>query len=73
MLIHPFPNGNERLVRLFSTLMALQAGPPLLDFSLMAKTGKATYIATIQARLDKRDVPMESLFGEVIKQSRASS
>jgi cell filamentation protein len=73
LLIHPFRDGNGRLARLLSTLIALQAGLPLLDFSLMAGTGKNTYIAAIQAGLDKRYVPMESLFGEVIEQSRASS
>jgi cell filamentation protein len=73
LLIHPFRDGNGRLARVHSTLMVLQTGPPLLDFSLMAGTGKTTYIAAIQAGLDKRYVPMEGLFGEVIEQSRASS
>jgi cell filamentation protein len=73
LLIHPFRDGNGRLARVLSTLMDLQAGPPVLDFSLMAGTGKTVYIAAIQAGLDKRYVPMESLFGEVIEQSLASS
>ncbi len=73
VVIHPFRDGNGRLARMLSTLMALQAGLPLLDFSLMAGTGKAAYIAAIQAGLDKRYAPMESLFGEVIEQSRPSS
>lgn len=33
VLIHPFREGNGRVSRLLSTLMALQAGLPLLDFS----------------------------------------
>jgi len=73
VLIHPFRDGNGRLARALSTLMALQAGLPLLDFSLMAGTGKTAYIAAIQAGLDKHYVPMESLFGEIIEQSRSSS
>jgi cell filamentation protein len=73
VLIHPFRDGNGRLARVLSSLMALQAGLPLLDFSLMAGTGKTAYIAAIQAGLDKRYVPMESLFGEVIEPSRSSS
>ena len=73
VLIHPFLDGNGRLARVLSTLMALQAGLPLLDFSLMAGTGKTAYIAAIQAGLDKRYMPMESLFGEIIERSRASS
>lgn len=32
VLIHPFREGNGRLARLFSILMALQAGLPILDF-----------------------------------------
>ena len=58
---------------MLSTLMALQAGLPLLDFSLMAGTGKPAYIAAIQAGLDKRYMPMAGLFGEIIERSRASS
>lgn len=73
VLIHPFRDGNGRLARVLSTLMALQAGLPLLDFSLMTGTGKTTYIAAIQAGLDKRYVLMESLFREIIERSRAPS
>lgn len=73
VLIHPFRDGNGRLARVLSSLMALQAGLPLLDFSLMAGTGKTAYIAAIQAGLDKHYAPMGSLFGEVIEQSRSSS
>lgn len=37
VLIHPFREGNGRLARVLSILMALQAGLPLLDFSLIAE------------------------------------
>ena len=47
VLIHPFRDRNGRLARVLSSLMALQGGLPLLDFSLMAGTGKTTYIAAI--------------------------
>ena len=73
VLIHPFRDGNGRFARVLSSLMALQAGLPLLDFSLMAGTGKTAYITAIQAGLDKHYVPMERLFGKVIEQSRSSS
>ena len=53
--------------------MALQAGLPLLDFSLIAGDSKNAYIAAIQAGFDKRYVPMEQLLEEIIEQSRASS
>ena len=72
VLIHPFRDGNGRLARVLSSLMALQAGLPLLDFSGMAGTGKTAYIAAIQAGLDKHYAPMERVFGEVIAQSRSS-
>ena len=73
VLIHPFRDGNGRLARVLSSLMALQAGLPLLDFGLMAGTGKTAYIAAIHAGLDRHYAPMERLFGKVIEQSRSSS
>ena len=73
VLIHPFRDGNGRLARALSSLMALQAGLPLLDFSVMAGMGKAAYVAAIQAGMVEDYTPMEHLFGEIIKQSRASS
>lgn len=73
VLIHPFRDGNGRLARALSTLMALQAGLPLLDFRVLAETKKNGYIAAIQAGLDKHYVPMESLVREIIEQSGLSS
>jgi cell filamentation protein len=73
VLIHPFHDGNGRLARVLSTLMALQAGLPLLNFSIIAEKSKHAYIAAIQAGLDKHYVPMGNLFGEIIEQSGASS
>ena len=73
VLIHPFRDGNGRLARMLSTLMALQAGLPLLDFGLIAGAGKAAYVAAIQAGFDKHYVSMERLFKEIIERSRASS
>jgi cell filamentation protein len=40
LLIHPFREGNGRLARVLSTLMALQAGLPFLNFRSMAGEGK---------------------------------
>jgi len=40
VLIHPFREGNGRIARVLATLMALQAGLPPLDFSLIAGRAK---------------------------------
>lgn len=73
VLIHPFRDGNGRVARALSTLMALQAGLPLLDFSMIAGKSKQAYIAAIQAGLDKHYVPMERLLEEIIEQSQPTS
>lgn len=52
--------------------MALQAGLPLLDFSLFAEK-KVEYFGSVQAGLDRNYVPMEQSFAGVITQSLSSS
>lgn len=69
VLIHPFRDGNGRLGRLLSTLMALQAGLPLLHFHLLTGEKKEAYFAAIQAGMDKVYAPMEQLFAEIIAES----
>ena len=61
------------MVRILSTLMALQAGLPLLDFGLIAGDRKETYFAAVQTSLDKNYKPMEQLFAEIIERSLAAS
>jgi len=73
VLIHPFREGNGRTARIVSILMALQAGLPLLDFSVIAEEKKPAYFAAVQAGLDRNYQPMERLFAEIIEQSLASS
>lgn len=73
VLIHPFREGNGRLARILSTLMALQAGLPLLDFSLIAGVEKETYFAAVQEGMAKNYQPMEKLFAGIIEKSVASS
>lgn len=73
VLIHPFREGNGRVSRVLSTLMALQAGLPLLDFSLIAGDGKEGYFAAVRAGLDRNYRPMERIFAEVIERSVAES
>lgn len=73
VLIHPFREGNGRLARILSILMALQAGLPLLDFSLIAGVEKETYFAAVQEGMAKNYQPMEKLFAGIIEKSVASS
>jgi len=69
VLIHPFLDGNGRVARVVSILMALQAGLPLLDFSSIAEQKKEEYFAAIQAGLGHNYAPMELLFSEIIERS----
>jgi len=73
VLIHPFREGNGRVTRVLSTLMALQAGLPLLDFGLITGETKETYFAAVQAGLDKNYKPMGQVFAEIIERSLAAS
>ena len=66
LLIHPFREGNGRLARLLSTLMALQAGLPLLDFTSISASRKKEYYAAVQSGMDRNYEPMETLFSEII-------
>ncbi len=73
VLIHPFREGNGRISRVLSTLMALQAGLPLLDFSPITGEKKEGYFAAVRAGLDRNYRPMEKIFTEVINLSVAES
>jgi cell filamentation protein len=73
VLIHPFREGNGRISRVLSTLMALQAGLPLLDFSLIADEKKENYFAAVRAGLGRDYRPMERIFAEVIERSVAGA
>ena len=73
VLIHPFREGNGRISRVLSTLMALQAGLPFLDFSPITGERKESYFAAVRAGLDRNYRPMEKIFAEVIELSVAGS
>ena len=73
MLIHPFRDGNGRVGRILATLMALQAGLPLLDFGLIRGKRKQQYFAAVRAGLDRAYQPMENILAEVIAMSRVTS
>jgi len=66
ILIHPFRDGNGRVGRLLSFLMALQAKLPPLDFTEVKGKKKQEYFAAVQAGMDRNYRPMEKIFREVI-------
>jgi cell filamentation protein len=69
MLIHPFREGNGRLGRMLATLMALQAGLPLLDFSELDGEKRKFYFAAVRAGLDRDYQPMKQIFNRIIEDS----
>lgn len=71
ILVHPFREGNGRLSRLLATVMALQAGLPVLDFTYMDEN-KAEYFAAIQAGIDN-DKPMKDIFRRVLLDSQQNA
>jgi cell filamentation protein len=73
VLVHPFRDGNGRVARMLSKLMAFQARLPLMNFGVIAGERKVAYFAAVQAGLDKNYRPMEELFSEIIERSLAAS
>ena len=69
VLIHPFREGNGRIARLLATLMALQAGLPFLDFSILAGNCQQKYFAAVQMGLERHYDAMEKIFAEIIRRS----
>lgn len=72
VLIHPFREGNGRLARLLATLMALQAGLPLLNFSGIRGKKREAYFAAVQAGMDRNYAPMEAIFRAVLAKTLRS-
>jgi cell filamentation protein len=72
VLIHPFREGNGRVSRLLATLMALQAGLPLLDFSPLTGSARERYYSAVQAGLDRNYGPMQALFAEIISATQSA-
>jgi cell filamentation protein len=69
ILVHPFREGNGRLVRLLNTLMALQAGWPPLDFDGIRGLAKRRYIAAIHAAQGNDYGPLEQTFAAVLRRT----
>lgn len=69
VLIHPFREGNGRLSRLLSQLIALQAGLPLLNFSSIKGKQREAYFAAVRAGMGRDYAPMIEIFRKVVKAS----
>jgi cell filamentation protein len=67
VLIHPFREGNGRVSRLLSTLMALQAGLPLLDFSCIKGKQRQAYFAAVRISMNRDYRPMQEIFRRVVR------
>lgn len=65
IIIHPFREGNGRLGRVLSTVMALQADMPVLDFGIL-ENDKDQYIQAIHAGHAGNYEPMKLLFSEIL-------
>ncbi len=66
VLIHPFQYGTERVTMMLTTLMALQAGMPILNFQDILTSKSEEYADALKAALDEDYAPMKELFEEVI-------
>jgi cell filamentation protein len=66
VLIHPFREGNGRLARMLTMLMAFQAKLPPLDFGIIRGQKRKEYFSAVQAGLDRNYEPMKTVFSGVI-------
>jgi cell filamentation protein len=73
VLIHPFRDGNGRIARLLSILMALQAGMPLLDFSGVKGKMRQAYFSAVQASMGRDYEPMKRIFRAVLRRSERAA
>ena len=65
ILIHPFREGNGRIVRLLANVMALQANKPELDFSSWDRN-RDDYFLAIQTAMDRDYEPMKSFVRQAL-------
>jgi cell filamentation protein len=65
--IHPFRDGNGRLARLVSLLMAHQAGLQSFSLRALAGSGRRTYAQAIRAAMSRDYAPLEALFALAVE------
>lgn len=66
VLIHPFREGNGRIARILSTVMASQAGLPIINFAYITGRKRKHYFAAINNGLNRNYQPMEEIFDSII-------
>ncbi len=69
VLIHPFREGNGRVARILSTVMASQAGLPIIDFADITGRKRKHYYAAINNGLDRNYKPMEEIVTSIIERT----
>ena len=69
VLIHPFREGNGRLARILSTLMASQAGLPVLNFKDITGRKRKEYFAAIKSGLSRDYGLMQRLFEKIVRRT----
>ncbi|MEW6416591.1 MAG: Fic family protein [Nitrospirota bacterium] len=69
VLIHPFREGNGRVARMLSTIMASQAGLPILDFTDITGRKRKEYFSAISIGLGRDYKPRERIFRRITEKS----
>jgi cell filamentation protein len=69
VLIHPFREGNGRLARMLTIVMAAQAGLPPLDFGHLKGQKKQEYFRAVQAGMDYDYPPMEQILTGAVERT----
>ncbi|MBI3599464.1 MAG: Fic family protein [Nitrospinae bacterium] len=69
VLIHPFREGNGRVARILSTIMASQAGLPILDFTDITGRKRKEYFSAINMGLSRDYKLMEKIFARIIERT----
>lgn len=70
LLVHPFREGNGRMARLISDLMALQAGYPAPDFAFDQKRNRVRYLDAVKNGYLQNYEPLAKVVREAIERSK---
>ena len=73
LLIHPFREGNGRLARMLTNLMASQTGLPFLDFQFLKGKAKEKYFSAVRAGLDRDYGPMQDILRIALEKALRAS